>query len=149
MLHRLVNDYLDSSSRRPWIYGGGEGGFRGHDCTLWAANWALAVTGNDPADDLRETYSTREAAEAIVAKAGGFAGLMGSRLVSSGWKSLKLADDIAFVDGTIAVISVPLGGGHHFEGPAIRHGNHWLVADPRGVIRLRGSSFVRSAWVPA
>lgn len=138
-----VNAYLDRASRKPWIYGGGEGGFRGHDCTLWAANWAHALTGIDPADDLRGTYSTREDAEAIVKGAGGFVRLMWRRLADPGrgWNTTEKARD-----GVIGVVVLPA---IRFEGPAIRYGGRWLVADPSGIVALPGRTQAIWMWAPA
>ena len=67
-----VQDYLAEASRHPWRWGGGADGFSGEDCTLFVANWALALTGVDPGVGLRGSYSIDDEAVAIVARAGGF-----------------------------------------------------------------------------
>lgn len=139
-----VADYLDAATRRPWIYGGGPGGFRGHDCTLFLANWVMAVSGRDPADDLRETYSTREEAEAIVHRARGFVPLIGARVATLGWRGVRDANDAK--PGDIAVVSLSLGRGQHFKGAAVFFGGKWTVADPRRLIPLPKSVFCEAIW---
>jgi hypothetical protein len=41
-----------------------------HDCFIFAADAALALTGDDPAAAVRGTYATEEEAEAIIGAAG-------------------------------------------------------------------------------
>lgn len=139
-----VTDYLDAATRRPWIYGGGPDGFRGHDCTLFLANWVLAASGQDPANDLRGTYSTREEAEEIVDRAGGFVPLIGARVTSLGWRSARDADSAEV--GDIAAITLPLGPGRHFKGMALRFADKWIVADPRRLIPLPASVHCDAIW---
>lgn len=45
------------------------------DCCLFAADAVLAVTGHDPAADLRGTYSTEEQAARVLQRAGGVVGV--------------------------------------------------------------------------
>ncbi len=42
-----------------------------HDCCLWAADCVLAVSGIDPAEDLRGTYRNASEAVRLVAQLGG------------------------------------------------------------------------------
>ena len=96
--------YLDAATRRPWLYGGGPDGWRGHDCLLFIANWSHARLGTDPADDLRGTYSTQGEAEALLEKAGGYFGMMAARLVSAGWRSACEPET-----GDIGIVTMQLG----------------------------------------
>lgn len=135
-----IDDYIDAATRRPWIYGGGEGGYRGHDCTLFLANWAMTFGYGDPGV-YRGTYSTREESEAIIARAGGLCPLIGSALVNIGWRP---ANDLC--DGNIAVVSYPVGPGNHRDVPVIRWRRRWIAADPRQLVPLRGDLFCRTVW---
>lgn len=51
-----------------------------HDCALWAADAVQAVTGDDPANDLRGTYSTPTQAADIMRSSGGLTSLADSKL---------------------------------------------------------------------
>lgn len=42
-----------------------------HDCCLWAADCVLAITGTDPAADVRGTYADAAGAAAVLAGIGG------------------------------------------------------------------------------
>lgn len=50
-----------------------------NDCCLFAADAVLAVTGHDPAADLRGTYATAEQAAQVLRRVGGVAGVAISR----------------------------------------------------------------------
>ena len=135
-----IDDYLDAATRRPWIYGGGEGGFRGHDCTLFTANWALSFGRGDPALH-RGRYDSRHEAEAIVSEAGGFVPLIGAALINIGWRSVMQAEE-----GDIGVVSFAAGRGRMLQLPAVRRGRNWIVADPRRLVALPGDLFCLMAW---
>lgn len=45
------------------------------DCCMFAADAVLAVTGHDPAADLRGAYATEAEARAVLARLGGVAGI--------------------------------------------------------------------------
>lgn len=136
-----VEDYIDAASRRPWAWSGGIDGWRGHDCTIFPANWSVALTGNDPAADLRGTYHNREEAEAMVSKAGGIVPLVAARLVTAGWRAADEAQD-----GDLAVISIPLGQGRHFQTPALMAKRHWITADPKRLLAFPGSLHTLMIW---
>lgn len=110
--------------------------FAGEDCTTYAASWVKAISGVDPAADLRGTYSTAEEANAIVAGAGGIAGLVGGRIEPLGWHRV---DDPG--DGDIGIVAAVSGvDGLLKEIPAIRFGPLWSV------MSLRGSMTKRLDW---
>ena len=46
-----------------------------HDCCLWASDAVIAVTGHDPAADLRGRYSSASQAYRILAPLGGLRGV--------------------------------------------------------------------------
>jgi len=68
----LVN-HIDANRKRPFEWGA-------HDCMLWAASCVEAITGFDPASDLRGTYQTALAAYRIIEDRGGFDQLVESLL---------------------------------------------------------------------
>ncbi len=133
-----LDDYLDAASRRPWIYGGGFGGWQGHDCTLFLANWAHTFGRGDPGL-YRGTYSTKEEAVAIIERARGLAPLVMSALVNVGWRGR----DGDPQDGDIGVVvcaGIDLG--------AIFRKRRWIIADERQLAHLPGNLFTRTVWHP-
>lgn len=54
---------FDAAVARPFEWGV-------HDCCMMASDIALAITGRDPAELWRGTYSTEAGAEAVIAAAG-------------------------------------------------------------------------------
>jgi len=58
-----------SRSLTPFSWGG-------HDCTLFAADCVLALTGTDPAAAYRDNYSSEAGAVAIIAAAGSLRALV-------------------------------------------------------------------------
>lgn len=137
-----IETYLDAATRRPWIYGGGQGGFEGHDCTLFVANWVLAYCGKDPADHQRGRYKTQEQAQAILNRAGGFFGLLAAPLVDIGWRAVQ-----HHASGDVAVLDLSAKG-ESIQLPAIRLGGLWLSIEERRnrPFAVPGSAMVRMAW---
>lgn len=102
--------------------------FAGEDCTTYIASWVQAVSGVDPAADLRGTYWTAEDANAIVANAGGIVELVGGRIEPLGWRRA-----VEPKDGDIGIVAAVSGvDGLLKEIPAIRFGPLWSVMAPRG-----------------
>lgn len=50
-----------------------------HDCVLWAANAALAITGSDPAAEYRNEYSSPLGAARILKDGGGMESLVSKK----------------------------------------------------------------------
>jgi hypothetical protein len=102
----------------------------GEDCTTYAATWVFVICGVDPAADLRGTYSTAEEANAIVTRAGGIVGLVGSRIEPLGWRRI---DDLR--DGDIGIVkAITALDFTEKEIPAIRFGPLWSVMSARGAM---------------
>lgn len=126
-----VHDHLEAASRLPWRWGGGDDGFEGEDCTLFAANWALALTGKDPGEGIRGMYSTERAALAIVARAGGVEAFVDRQLRRDGWLRIAAAPR----DGDIGVVLAPqVPDGRMGAVPAVRAGGLWVGRSPRGQV---------------
>lgn len=94
-----------------------------HDCCLWAADCAQAVTGNDPAAALRGTYSTRDEAYAVIA---GF-GMLGD--VATALLGPEVSVLLAQT-GDIGLIEDDAGQ----EALAVYMGGPWLAAQPSGLV---------------
>lgn len=56
-------EQIEGARRRPFCYGE-------HDCFMFAANVVLAMTGDDPARDLRGVYSDERSALITIARYG-------------------------------------------------------------------------------
>lgn len=126
-----ISEYLFEASHRRWKWGGGKEGFEGDDCTLFVANWALALTGTDPGVGLRGSYSTDYEAMAIIARAGGFPAFIDQQLRPQGWA--RIAGEPK--DGDIAVVLAPLPPAGAFGPvPAIRAEGKWIGRSMRGQV---------------
>lgn len=126
-----VHDHLEAASRLPWLWGGGDDGFAGEDCTLFAANWALALTGRDPGAGVRGMYSTERGALAILGRAGGMEAFIDRQLRQTGW--IRIGAEPR--DGDIGVVNAPI----HTDGrmgptPAVRAGGLWVARAERGQV---------------
>ena len=84
--------------------------FGTNDCCVWAADAVEAVTGLDPAADLRGTYHTATGAARVLQAAGGLAALCAQRLGPEVPPSLAQVGDIGLVDeGPTGALVVCLG----------------------------------------
>lgn len=111
-----VQEYLAAAGLIKWRYGEA-------DCTLFAADWAIAKCGVDPAAGIRGTYWDEGGAARIVAAAGGMSAFIAARLTAIGWKQVQGPND-----GDIGVVRTPLSPvGRIGLVPAIRAGGLWVV----------------------
>lgn len=104
------------------------------DCCLFAADAVLAVTGHDPAADLRGTYSTEAGAARVLRRWGGVDGIAvarAGRVVAAG---LAQPGDVGLSH-------------HHPELPALAvwGGSAWHAAGPAGLVVVPPEAVVR-AW---
>lgn len=106
-----------------------------HDCCLFAADAVRAVTGHDPAADLRGTYATAAEAAAALARAGGLVGLAIAR-------AGRVVPTAAAQPGDVGLLEP--GGG---ERPALAvcAGPHWLAPGRIGLVG-HPAALVRRAW---
>jgi len=104
------------------------------DCCLFAADAVLAVTGHDPAADLRGTYTTAAGATRVLERFGGVAGVA-----------------IARAGRVVPVAMAQPGdvGLSHFDAGrpalAVWGGSAWHVAGALGVVVVPTATVVR-AW---
>lgn len=100
------------------------------DCALWAADCVLAVTGEDPAADLRGTYSTAREAIDVLQRFGGLEAIAAARIGEQINPKLAQVGDIAMcrVEGRDC-LAVAMGS--HLLGP----GESGLVAVPMSEAR--------------
>lgn len=117
-------EYLEQSERKRWAWGV-------EDCALWPANWALALTGRDPAERWRGTYSSEAEAKALIEAGGGYSELVRAGLESTGWTATETLEDgdIGVVEG---VLSMSEKGPIEGQIAAIRLGSFWVVRAVRG-----------------
>lgn len=104
------------------------------DCCLFAADAVLAVTGHDPAADLRGTYATAAEASRVLASFGGVAGVAIARAGRVVPVALAQPGDV--------------GLSHHdAERPALAvwGGSAWHAAGAVGVVVVPAGAVVR-AW---
>jgi hypothetical protein len=105
-----------------------------HDCCMFAADAVLAVTGHDPAADLRGQYSTETGAVRVLRRHDGLAGVAIARAGRVVPVALAQPGDV---------------GLSHFdpERPtlAVWGGGAWHAAGPLGVVTVPTASVVR-AW---
>jgi len=69
----LLNDFISSRMDTPFKWGV-------HDCTLFAADCAWAITGTDPAKEYRGTYASETSAARIIVESGGFRELVNQNM---------------------------------------------------------------------
>lgn len=112
---KLLDDAINAARSKPFVWGS-------HDCCLFAADAAKAITGVDAASSLRGTYSTEAEAKAIIDAAGGFNKLINQIAASHGWvqcsaASARRGDLVQYEaeDGTPS-LGVCVGGNCAFAG---------------------------------
>lgn len=133
-----VHNYLASAGAKPWRWGGGLSGFCGQDCTLFPADWALRLNGQDPGDGIRGTYDDEAGAIAVLKEWGGTGQFVETRLVRNGWR--QVSDPL---DGDIGVVKAPLAPlGVFGDIPAIYAGGLWVIRTLHG---QRAGMFQHSA----
>lgn len=93
----ILRRHLARAARRGFVWGE-------HDCMLFAADWALACTGRDPALALRGRYAGEGEAMALLERAGGAAPFMHRALIAAGWYAVKPE---AVASGDIVLASLP------------------------------------------
>lgn len=65
----ILAEQIEKARTAPFSFGG-------NDCFLFAANIALAMTGMDPAADIRGGYDDERSALKVIARYGSFAGVV-------------------------------------------------------------------------
>jgi hypothetical protein len=103
-----------------------------HDCCLFAADAVLAVTGHDPAADLRGTYATAAEAARVLGQFGGVAGVAIARAGRVVPASLAQPGDggLSHHDAARPALAVWGGGAWHAAGPV-----GVVVVPPEAVVR--------------
>lgn len=107
--------------------------FGAHDCSLWACDVVEAVTGHDPAADLRGTYSDEEGAEAVMQAGGGLAAMACARFGQEIAPLMAAVGDVGLIDTD--------------RGPALAacNGGTWMVASAFGLAHVPTARVLR-AW---
>lgn len=115
-----LEHYLTETGDLPFVWGE-------RDCTLWVADWWVARYGEDPAQEFRDRYTTREEAEDFVD--GDLVGLIGRYVPQK---------DVA-ERGDIGVVEI-MGR----EVAAICTGSHWAVKTEGGLLVTRAEP--KAVW---
>lgn len=105
------------------------GGIDGDDCMTFAASWAEACAGVDPAAQFRGTYDTQEGAEALIAAHGGMVALASRQLLGIGAKRVQTPET-----GDVGIVLASVGIDRVKEVAAIRFGPMWAALSPGRVI---------------
>lgn len=103
------------------------------DCSMWACDAVQAVTGHDPAQDLRGLYSTEAEAAALIEEGGGLPAMACARFGAEIGPRLAAAGDVG-------LIATPRG-----DALVVCAGGHWLAAAPFGLTLVPTASVLR-AW---
>lgn len=109
-----VAAFIARTAGDPWQWGV-------NDCALWAASCWAGMTGNDPAADLRDTYSTAFECRQVIMQAGGLLAL-----------SRRLMDGVDAQRGGGDGVAVATVGKRTIAG-IMSNGRMWLKSE-RGVI---------------
>lgn len=115
-----------AAHRQPFVWGQ-------HDCCLWAADDVRAVTGQDPAHDLRGRYDTANTALHVLRSVGGLRG-------AGGLMGVRLAGPLLAQDGDVGLV-------HDGRRPmlAVSVSGLWMCASTTGLHALPLRS-ARAAW---
>lgn len=103
------------------------------DCCLWAADCVQAVTGVDPAQDIRGQYASRESASAVFRRLRGLERACAGRLGAWVLPALAQPGDVGMTQEA--------------EGPAlvVHVGSCWMAQSARGLVPVRDAAVLR-AW---
>ena len=110
-----------------------------HDCMLWAASCIEAVTDNDPAKDLRGTYSTALAAIRIIDSYGGFNALVESLI--DGGEEMRIHRNLASRGDLVTTTDER---GHKALGICDTH--HGVFPGPDGLTFIKRNDLDDEAW---
>lgn len=105
-----------------------------HDCLTDLADWAIDLTGQDPAAPWRGRYADEAGAAAILQSYGGLIGLLDYGLVRTGWSRVGSP-----VSGCLGAVPLPTRDGRQLVG-AIRTGGRWAARGTRGRLLVRGDA---------
>lgn len=123
-----LSAYLSAAAGKRFRWGS-------HDCMLFAADWAIARTGVDPAAAWRGTYATEAAARAIIDRFGGPLRFMRAHLHETGWRKTAhpARGDIGLVSSRTRTDLAPVAAICVRE--AGRYGNaRWAKLKPSGLL---------------
>ena len=105
-----LDELVAARSKAPFAWGA-------NDCCLFAADAVLAITGRDPAADLRGTYGDINSGTAMMQRLGGVAAIAAARAGAEITPGLLQIGDIALVQSEGRdTLSVCVGG--HLVAPA-------------------------------
>lgn len=90
------------------------------DCCLFAADAVQAITGHDPAADLRGAYTTQGEAAAALGRLGGVAGVAASRAGPEVLPALAQPGDVGLLIAPGTMPALAIYGGTVWHAPSAR-----------------------------
>ena len=126
-----LSRYLSRVAARPFQWGE-------LDCALFAAGWAMQMTGIDPAADWRGKYSTEQGCARILKRHGGLLTLAANGAQRAGLISTETPSI-----GAIGVLEVETARGRDLA-LAIYVGSFWSLLSPDGLLMVRADPV--AAW---
>ena len=134
--HRAdLGAFLDSAAAEPFAWGR-------HDCALLLADWALALTGVDPAAHLRGRYATARACARLLKRAGGLLAVVADCAARAGFD--PVAPECARA-GDVGVVQVfAAGAAPVWTGGLAVDDHRWAIVSERGLVI--GPAPVAAAW---
>jgi hypothetical protein len=108
-----------------------------NDCCIFAADGVIAVSGNDPASDLRGTYSSAIAAARVLKDIGGIEG--------AGDRTGERIPPLNAQVGDVGLITAADPTGAFAEALAVCTGELWVAPSERG-LHAHQLTAARLAW---
>lgn len=113
---KLLAISIEMAKEKPFVWGT-------HDCCLFAADCANAITGIDAAASLRGTYSNEGQATALVETNGGLASLVSSVCSGAGWlritpKQAQRGDIVCYSENDSPALGICVGSQCAFLSPS-------------------------------
>lgn len=110
------------------------------DCLMQPADWALSLTGTDPAAPWRGTYADEAGARDILEAAGGLVALMASALEPRGW--IRVEDP---APGDIGALEMPTVDGPQLVG-GVKTERFWSVRGRTGLGLVSARCLAAWTW---
>jgi hypothetical protein len=110
----VLSSLVSQRLREPFCWGR-------HDCSLWAADAVLAITGRDFAEGLRGVYHDARSAQRILVAAGGLSQIVTAALGEPIPPLFARPGDIGLVEVKQTQVL------------AVCNGSHWLAVAPDGL----------------
>jgi hypothetical protein len=131
-----LHAFIESEKHKPFAWGT-------HDCCIFAANWILALTGVDIAEDFRGKYTDEASCNALLAKLGyaDVAAMIAAQLTVK-WQFPAVQPNFAH-RGDLIQVQQPTGPALCVVG---LNGKHAHGVSDKGLVRMRTYHDAVKAW---